>query len=36
MIRNNEKWHCLAINELSALLKGITWKHNGSSYYLIY
>ena len=32
MITDGEKWHYLTVRSLSALLKGITSKHNGDSY----
>ena len=28
MISNGEKWHYLAVKNLSALLRGVTSKHN--------
>ena len=31
MIRDGEKWHYLTVRRLSALLKGITSKHDGDS-----
>ena len=34
MISDSEKWHYLTVRSLSALLKGITSKHKGDSYYL--
>ena len=34
MIRDGEKWHYLTVRSLSALLKGITSKHDGDSYCL--
>ena len=34
MIPNGEKWHYLAVKELSALLRGITSKHYGDFYCL--
>ena len=34
MIADGEKWHYLAIKKLSALLKGITSKHDGDLYCL--
>ena len=34
MIPNGEKWHYLAIKELSALLRGITSKYHGDFYCL--
>ena len=34
MITNGEKWHYLTVRTLSALLKGITSKHNDDSYCL--
>ena len=34
MISDGEKWHCLTVRRLSALLKGITSKHDGDSYCL--
>ena len=36
MIPNKEKvvWHNLAVKKVSALLKRITWKHNGDFYCL--
>ena len=36
MILNKEKWHYLAVKQLSALLKGITSKHHGDFYCLNY
>ena len=32
MISNGEKWHYLALEKLSALLKGITPKYHGDFY----
>ena len=34
MITNGEKWHYLTVRSLSALLKGITSKHDGDSFCL--
>ena len=34
MITNGKKWHYLAVNKLSALLRGITSKHVGDFYCL--
>ena len=34
MITDGEKWHCLAVKKLSALLKGMTSKHKGDFYCL--
>ena len=34
MIMDDEKWHYLAGKELSALIRGITSKHNGGYYYI--
>ena len=34
MISDGEKWHYLTVKRLSALLKGITSKHNGDYYCL--
>ena len=35
MISNGEKlWHCLAVNKLSKLLRGIIYKHHGDFYCL--
>ena len=34
MISDGEKWHYLALQKLSALLKGITSKNNGDFYCL--
>ena len=34
MITNGEKWHYLAVKNLSALLNGITSNHNGYFYSL--
>ena len=34
MISNGEKWHYLALNNLSALLKKLTYKHHGDFYCL--
>ena len=34
MITDNEKWHCLAVKSLPALLKWITSNHNGDFYCL--
>ena len=34
MITDGEKWHYLAVESLSALLRGITSKHDGDFYYL--
>ena len=34
MITNGEKWHYLAVKRLSALLRGITPKHDGEFYCL--
>ena len=34
MIIDSKKWHYLAIKKLSALLRGITSKHNGDFYCL--
>ena len=34
MITDNKKWHYLAVNKFSALLKGITAKHDGDFYCL--
>ena len=34
MITNAKKWHYLAVNKLSALLRGITSKHVGGFYCL--
>ena len=36
MIPNKEKegWHCLAVKNLPALLRGITSRHHGGFYYL--
>ena len=36
MITDGEKWHYLAVKKLSALLKGITSKHDGDFYCLNY
>ena len=38
MISNEEKeeWHYLAVKKLSTLLRGITSKHHGDFYRLIY
>ena len=35
MILNGEGWHYLAVKKLSALLRGITSKHNADFYCLI-
>ena len=32
MIPNGERWHYLAVEKLSALLRGITSKHHGDFY----
>ena len=29
MIPNGERWYCIALKKLQALLRGITWKNNG-------
>ena len=34
MIPNGEGWHCLAVKELSVLMRGITSKHHGDFYCL--
>ena len=34
MITDAEKWHCLAVESLSALLRGITSKYDGVFYCL--
>ena len=34
MITDGEKWHYFAVKSLSALLRGITSKHDGDFYYL--
>ena len=34
MITDGEKWHYLTVRRLSALLKGISWKHSGDFYCL--
>ena len=34
MIPNGEGWHCLAVKQLSPLLRGITSKHHGDFYCL--
>ena len=34
MITDGEKWHYLAVKKLSALLRGITSKHDGDFYCL--
>ena len=34
MITDGKKWHYLAVEGLSALLRGITSNHNGDFYYL--
>ena len=34
MITDRKKWHYLAVQSLSALLRGITSNHNGDFYYL--
>ena len=36
MITDGEKWHYLAAKKLSALLKGVTSKHDGDFYCLNY
>ena len=36
MITNGEKWHYLPVKRLSALLRGITPKHDGEFYCLNY
>ena len=36
MITDGKKWHYLAVKRLSALLRGITSKHDGDFYCLIY
>ena len=32
MIPNGERWYCIAVKKLSALLRGITSKNNGDFY----
>ena len=34
MITDNEKWHYLAVKNISGLLRGITSNHNGDFYCL--
>ena len=34
MITNNEKWHYLAVKNISMLLRGVTSNHNGDFYCL--
>ena len=34
MIPNREGWHYVAVKKLSALLRGVMWKHYGDFYYL--
>ena len=34
MIPNGERWHYIAVKQLSALLRGITSKHHGDFYCL--
>ena len=34
MVTDGEKWHYLAVKKLSALFRGITWKHLGDFYCL--
>ena len=34
MVTDGEKWHYLAIKKLSALLRGVTSKHDGDFYCL--
>ena len=33
MIPNKKEWHCIAVKNLSTLLRGATWKDNGDYYY---
>ena len=34
MIPSKKEWHCIAVNNLSTLLRGATSKHNGDYYFL--